>query len=323
MQTCTRGFISFLEAKHIDHTVVTHHGSFLLFPFFVLRVFVRGFFFQGVTIHCTDAALASLACILHVVRPTLRYTLTAHGLDIVYPSRLYQYILRRSLSVFHSIVAVSHATKTELLARGVDAARLVVIPPGVIIPRAPINPRPPGIHLLLLGRQIRRKGTVWFLEHVIPQFLVAYPDATVTIAGDGPELPRIRAICARLASEQIRVLGFVSNEKKEMLFASSTHFLMPNIAVPGDMEGFGIVCLEARARGLQVIASAREGILDVVLDRETGFLFRSGDARDCLRSIERSLENPLDPNMLRDTLRQTYSWDTLGETYLTHVFHTS
>jgi phosphatidyl-myo-inositol dimannoside synthase len=62
------------------------------------------------------------------------------------------------------------------------------------------------------------------------------------------------------------------------LFRGADLFVMPNIPVPGDIEGFGVVMLEAGASGLPVIAANLEGIRDVVTPRENGELVSSGDA---------------------------------------------
>ncbi|MDR1601380.1 MAG: glycosyltransferase [Tannerella sp.] len=49
-------------------------------------------------------------------------------------------------------------------------------------------------------------------------------------------------------------------------------FLMPNIPVEGDMEGFGLVCLEASACGTLVFAADIDGIPDAVRNGKNGFL---------------------------------------------------
>ena len=58
---------------------------------------------------------------------------------------------------------------------------------------------------------------------------------------------------------------------------------MPNIKVQGDMEGFGIVAIEATSIGLPVIASSIEGIKDAIVDNETGALVESENVNNFLK----------------------------------------
>jgi glycosyltransferase involved in cell wall biosynthesis len=76
----------------------------------------------------------------------------------------------------------------------------------------------------------------------------------------------------------VHLLGRISDEEREQLLHGSDLFVQPNIEVPGDMEGFGLVTIEAALRGLPVVAADLEGIKDAVVDGETGWLLPTGDA---------------------------------------------
>ena len=67
-------------------------------------------------------------------------------------------------------------------------------------------------------------------------------------------------------------MGRVSDETRNRLFHSADIFVMPNITVRDDIEGFGIVAIEAGSCGLPVVASNLQGIRDAVLDGKTGYL---------------------------------------------------
>jgi phosphatidyl-myo-inositol dimannoside synthase len=110
----------------------------------------------------------------------------------------------------------------------------------------------------------------WFLEHVVP----ALPDNVVyLIAGEGPMRAEIEAAAARLASpEKVRILGPVGDEERERLLTGCDISVMPNIVVPGDIEGFGLVAVESACRGAVVIASAIQGLLEALTDGVTGIL---------------------------------------------------
>jgi phosphatidyl-myo-inositol dimannoside synthase len=83
------------------------------------------------------------------------------------------------------------------------------------------------------------------------------------------------------------LLGQVSESLLATLYAGSDLFVMPNIPVAGDMEGFGVVMVEAGAAGLPVLAADLEGIRDVIAAGENGELLPSGNAGAFLDAIAR------------------------------------
>ena len=95
---------------------------------------------------------------------------------------------------------------------------------------------------------------------------------------------------------------------------------MPNVPVPGDMEGFGVVMLEAGLCGLPTVAADIEGIADVIEDGKNGRLVRSGDAEGFSEAI---LAYRREPEMLEEAGRRTVShvlehfgWNAAAEKYL-------
>jgi phosphatidylinositol alpha-1,6-mannosyltransferase len=78
-------------------------------------------------------------------------------------------------------------------------------------------------------------------------------------------------------TDRVQVLGRLSDESLRSLYRGADVFMMPNIPVAGDIEGFGVVMLEAGASGLPVIAADLEGIRDVITPGENGEMVESGD----------------------------------------------
>jgi len=101
---------------------------------------------------------------------------------------------------------------------------------------------------------------------------------------------------------------------------SADLFVMPNIPVPGDMEGFGIACLEATRGGLQVAAAALEGMADAVREGETGRFFESQNPQDCARVIGEMLQSPLDSQMVKRKTLLHYGWPHIFKLYEKNVF---
>ncbi len=88
-----------------------------------------------------------------------------------------------------------------------------------------------------------------------------------------PERDRIgSAAAAAGVADRVRIVGQVDDDDRELLMQGSDLFVQPNVRVAGDMEGFGLVVLEATLRGTPTVGSALEGILDALVDGETGVL---------------------------------------------------
>lgn len=323
MQTYTRTLLAGLRRDpSVDLHVCAWRGPVMLLPFFSAYACMRALFFRGDVCHIGDALLSPIAPCIRFFRPRLRLTLTTYGLDVIYPLCLYQWMLRRSLPLFDAIVAISHATAEELKKRSVTESRIVTIPPGIDVPPSPPVRTCPSTHqMLILGRQIKRKGTVWFLRDVMPRLMEIFPSITLVIAGDGPELPLIHSLArAEVLRDHVSVLGSVDDRTKERLLVVSTLLIVPNIAVRGDMEGFGLVCTEATTHGLPVVASRREGLIDAVVEGVTGLLYTSEDADSAVHATTQALRMSWDTARMHQVLDSRYSINVMCSQYVNHVF---
>lgn len=229
----------------------------------------------------------------------------AHGRDVTLPTMVYQRTLPRVLRALDLMLPVSSATGAELVARGAAPGRVVPLPNGVDTAR--FEPAPDGAAaratfvargeiaedealLFSVGRQVERKGTAWFVREVLPG-LPAH--VRYWVAGDGPELPAIEAAAREAGvANRLRLLGRVSEEALRELLAAADLFVMPNVPIAGDMEGFGVVMLEAALSGTPVVASRLEGIRDVVVDGENGYFVAPLDADGYRTRIAGLLSDP-------------------------------
>jgi len=129
----------------------------------------------------------------------------------------------------------------------------------------------------------------WFAEKVMPRLDGSY---LYVVAGEGPERGTIQKIVDRCNLQgRVLLLGEVSDEDRKLIYNASDIFIMPNITVPGDVEGFGIVALEAGSCGLPVVASNIQGLRDAVINGKTGYLVGEGDVEGFVSRItDMSLE---------------------------------
>jgi phosphatidylinositol alpha-1,6-mannosyltransferase len=264
---------------------------------------------------------------------------TPVGRDVTLPNPAYQRVVGRILGALDLVLPISRATAAECLARGLAKERVAIVPCGVDLARFPPveeresarttllraleqageDPLPEGSLLLCsVGRHQERKGFHWFIEEVMPRLP---GDVAYLLGGSGPMSPRIRESVERLGlQERVRVLGRVSEEMLLTLFRGSDLFVMPNVPVPGDIEGFGVVMLEAGLCGLPIVAADLEGIRDVVREGENGVLLPAGSPEPFAAAIEgfrsdRAALRQASEAALRSTLDR-FAWDVVVEQYV-------
>jgi glycosyltransferase involved in cell wall biosynthesis len=109
------------------------------------------------------------------------------------------------------------------------------------------------------------------------------------IAGGGPEEARLRA----RAGAGVEFLGNRTDEEVRALYREAGVVLLPG------EEDFGIVPVEAQACGRPVVALARGGALETVVDGVTGVLVPSESSEDLSAGIRRVLDRPLDSAAIR------------------------
>jgi phosphatidylinositol alpha-1,6-mannosyltransferase len=271
-------------------------------------------------------------------RHGVRAAAIVHGLDVTTPFPPYQWFVPRVFDALDAVLPVSRATRQACLDRDAPPDILRVVPNGIDPDRfrrakrreparraleqdvgAPAPPAPPDALLLCsVGRQVRRKGTAWFVDAVMP---LLPDDVHYWIAGDGPQSSAIRDAIERYdLYPRVRYLGRVPNDTLARLYRGSDLFVMPNIPVENDMEGFGIVLLEAGQCGTPAIAARLEGIRDVITEGVNGHLVPSTDPEafaDAIQQYRGDLE-VLDVAAQRAAGHTTsaFSWSAVANTYL-------
>lgn len=307
-------------------------------PLFIPYALVRSLFIlatKPVTlIHLSDLVLAPLGLFLRLIgrRPVVA---NAHGLDVIYPNRIYQAVVPACARRLDFIICNSESTRQHCLARGIDTNRTGVIPPGVepeifkdVLPeversywinRWGLKSRP-GHILLTVGRLVPRKGVPFFVSQIVPELVKRQDDFVYLIVGDGSERDAIEATVREQALEHVvRVLGEVSAEELMAAYAMADLFVMPNVPVQDDSEGFGIVAVEARAAGLRVVASALEGIVDSFFSADDGILVPPGDAEAWLEAIDQMLRTEVTQEecwLRRHRTVSRYGWEAIAKQYL-------
>lgn len=284
-------------AERRSTTLVALRAPQWTLPAFVLLAATRltlGCLLRRVAIlHLGDPVLAPLALVARAFG--IPAVVTLHGLDVVHPTRAYALWRRLFLRGFESYVCISEATRRIALGAGLPVERLVVIGIGVdgAVEVAPREPRDMNT-LLFVGRLVRRKGLGWFVANVLPSLASRHPDLRLAIVGDGPERSAVIA-AARQRGVEERLLWSKDRDDatKAVWMARAGLCIVPNVAVRGDIEGFGIVALEAAAAGCPVLAANIDGLPDALTHGRAGTLLPSGNAGAWIDAIEERLADPL------------------------------
>ena len=315
-------------------------GSTIFVPFFIVYAFVRALFTVPRSnhvklIHLSDALLTPLGLALRFLL-RIPVVVTVHGLDVTYSNRAYQWLIPRCLKRMDKIICVSSYTRHQCVKRGVPTQLCVVIPNGVNVGEFAEHHSERGLRtlrrmaghrlqgrkvLLTVGRLIERKGVVHFLTDVMPRLLAARQDISYLIVGEGPQRELIETRITSLHLEgHVTLLGRVDDETLRAAYYLADLFVMPNIPVQNDIEGFGLVALEAAAAGRYVVASRLDGIPEAIVSGQNGILLDPLDSEAFATTILELLGNDEQREALgkqaREFARRRYSWDIIARRYL-------
>ncbi|MGW6246432.1 glycosyltransferase family 4 protein [Streptomyces roseolus] len=209
------------------------------------------------------------------------------------------------------------------------AARMVQLPPGVdektfhpgsggaeVRARLGLTDRPV---VVCVSRLVPRKGQDTLIR-ALPRILRQVPDAVLLIVGGGPYEKELRRLAAETGvAASVRFTGAVPWSELPAHYGAGDVFAMPCRTRRGglDVEGLGIVYLEASATGLPVVAGDSGGAPDAVLDGETGWVVRGESAEDTADRVTALL---LDPELRarmgergRAWVEEKWRWDLLAE----------
>jgi phosphatidylinositol alpha-1,6-mannosyltransferase len=206
---------------------------------------------------------------------------------------LRQFVLRKA----HTVFVNSEHTRHKVAEWDVQDDRIVKIPFGVDLKRFAVVKEsqdrcaPLGLAgrriILTVGRLVERKGHDIVIK-ALPQALARFPDLIYVIVGDGPARASLSALVDKSnLSEHVFFAGEVPDDVVIQYYQACDVFIMVSRAHEerGDVEGFGLVYLEANACGKPVIGGRSGGVPDAVLDGVTGVLVDPTDVDDVAAAI--------------------------------------
>lgn len=247
-----------------------------------------------------------------------------HGEDInvAGTSRELRILTRFVLSRSKKIIANSSFTY-DLLVHDwrVSKEKVVVMNPGIDCSRFTTPPLEEKEHssltLFTAGRLQKRKGHDTVIKS-IPVLKTLFPDVTYVISGAGDELENLKKIAIENGvTANVQFAGEVSDCELVELYRECDIFILANREIDGDVEGFGIVLLEAQAAGKPVITGCSGGTKDTLLNGKTGFLINANNEKELIDTIRCHLKTKKQREVIgkagRDFVCGRFDWNHLSK----------
>lgn len=263
----------------------------------------------------------------------------AHGLDVVHSNALYQLFCVRWLKFCNTVIANSAYTASLIEQKGAQPDRILVIPPGVHLESFAAQVNVQAIKnefdlqgkriILFVGRLVRRKGVKEFIQNSLAKILQEVPDVCFVIVGGNPKeslthqhnvLGEIEAVVSEMKLQNhVKLLGALADDYVIKLYQACDVVVLPALALADDVEGFGIVLLEAAAAGKPVVSTRIGGIADAVEDGASGILVAPEQYESMSHSIIRLLADHEISSAIGEyakrRVKERFSWDSIVARY--------
>ncbi|HLD21412.1 MAG TPA: glycosyltransferase family 4 protein [Patescibacteria group bacterium] len=256
--------------------------------------------------------IGTIAFIIYVLYG-IPYTVMTHAMDITVPQqnvkmKRKQRLIKKILHYAHSITTVSRYTRSQLEQLDVPRRKIfLVYPCPHTVSSAHENSQNEENHsidtlypaicnrriLLSVGRLVERKGMDMAII-AMSQIRKNYPTSLLVIVGEGSyRFVLERIVHVYQLEKNVLFVGAISDKELKQWYERSELFILPSRELKNkDVEGFGIVFLEANSFGKPVIGGKSGGIPDAVIDGKTGFLVDPNDDLMLIQAIRRLLDNP-------------------------------
>jgi phosphatidylinositol alpha-1,6-mannosyltransferase len=273
-----------------------------------------------------------------------RALIHAHGLDLLYPSFVYQIFIVRWLRFCDHVIANSGYTADLAKDKGALEESITIIHPGVYWQRFVLETSSEllkaerGLQgkkiILFVGRLARRKGVKEFIEKSLVNIIQEVLEVQFLIVGANPKdslthRDDVRseiehAISAGHLEEHVQWLGVLNDEDLVKVYNLCDVVVLPILPMKDDVEGFGIVALEAAAAAKPVVATDVGGVPDAVENGKSGIRLNAEDYESMSQAIVTLLKDDRTRLSLgeyaRNRVKNTFDWRTIVVQY-EEVFH--
>ena len=315
----------FVSAHFARIQLATENQSKLRYAQKVLSICRRGSFDLVVCGHINLLPLAWLAA-KRVKAPVI---LATYGAEVWDPGN---FLVRQLASQMNGILSISRFTRDRMMKwLPVEKSRFFIVPnaidvedfAGPDVPESEFAVRY-GLGgtpiLLTFGRMDaseKGKGFDEVLE-AVPVLLREFPELVYCLAGDGSDRARLMAKAEALGiAARVTFPGYVPEADKAALFRAADVYVMP-----GRLEGFGYVFLEALASGTPVIGSTLDASSEAMMDGKWGIVVDPADQGALIEAIRSSIFSPQVPERVELEYFSKRQFLTRMHAMLDRVLHT-
>ncbi|WP_282134465.1 glycosyltransferase family 4 protein [Seonamhaeicola maritimus] len=249
-----------------------------------------------------------------------RYIAVVHGTEVNFQSFLLRFLVDLALTRFSKIIAVSSYTKSLLKSK--FQQKTTVIPNGFDFanwqrhdePTSPIKGSP---RLITVGNVTERKGQLQVIRH-LPKLIETYPDCHYHCVG----IPTNKDLYLQEAyalgvQNHVTFHGKVAQEDLVGLVQASDIFVMLSTETEtGDVEGFGIAIIEANALGIPAIGTRGSGIVDAILDGQSGLLIDGGNGGAFVDGVKTILNDRTEFSKRASKWADKHRWEYIIRQYV-------
>lgn len=245
-----------------------------------------------------------------------------HGSEVNLNNRLLRKLTHQSIARFQTVISVSKFTESLLpkwllnkhkcltvIPNGLDSSDLV-LSGGVNLQGSPV--------LLTVGHVSPRKGQHRMIQS-LPAVLKKFPQAVYHIVGRPLDQKKLTQQAVELGVAD-KVVFHGAMESHDQLWdyyqAADIFILLSENQTNGDVEGFGIVALEANAVGTPVIGAKYSGVEEAVTDGNSGVLVDGNDSEEIVQAIEFCITNQERLKSTSQEWAKAHDWDIIGKRFL-------
>lgn len=265
--------------------------KFYIKTFLAIRVLIKKHDIKN--IHCGRCIPEGFVAYLISKLYGIPYLCFIHGEDVTNAarSREFKWIVAKTLNGASSLICNSqNSSKLLIKDWGIDPDKISVLNPGVDTKRFfPVersfqerkqlewHERPV---ILTVSRLEERKGHDCLIK-ALPEVKKIIPDVLYAIIGDGPEFETLKKLSHQLdVSNNVIFMSELEDEDMIKCYQQCDVFVLPNRTINNNIEGFGMVLVEAQSCGKPVIGGNSGGTPETMIINESGFVV------DCSASSE-------------------------------------
>jgi len=272
-------------------------------------------------IHCTTFYPAGLlAFFIKVINPQLQTYITGHGTECILEANWRIKIRKAIIKRIDGVFTLSKYTKRRI-ENIYDTKKVKQVYPGL-----PTKPRykkqvpaeSGRVRVLYVGRLVKRKRVIDIIDAV-----GMVEQCELWVVGSGERLSKLtQYVNSEKTEEKVKFFGYIPDNKLQAIYNKVDVFCMPSIyrQREGDVEGLGLVFLEAQANGIPVIGTNTGGIPETFQENRTGIIVEPKSPQEIANALKFFRDNPsILAEYSKDAVNYVsnkFSWENAIDTYL-------